>query len=52
MSSNFSVAFLQIMCLMILVFVIDLSINMRRLLASLDRVWRKLSEINDTLLKK
>jgi hypothetical protein len=38
--------------LFILAIIFDISLNLRRLLKSLDRLWRKLEEINDSLLKK
>ena len=38
--------------LFILAVIFDISFNLRRLLRSLDRIWRKLAEINDLLQKK
>ncbi len=38
--------------LFIIVFTFDASFNIRRLIKSLDRIWRKLAEINDGLQKK
>ena len=38
--------------LFILVFTFDISFNLRRLIKSLDRVWRKMEEINTTLQNK
>ncbi|MFH1355102.1 MAG: hypothetical protein ABIH19_03030 [Candidatus Omnitrophota bacterium] len=38
-----------IILLFLLVFSFDISFNLRRLNKTLDRLWRKLAEINDTL---
>ena len=35
----------------IIVLLFDVSFNMRRLQGNLDRVWRKLAEINDAIKK-
>ncbi len=35
----------------ILVILFDISFNLRRLVGSLDRIWRKLAEINDAVKK-
>ena len=35
----------------ILVLLFDISFNLRRLLGSMDRIWRKLAEINDAIKK-
>ena len=37
--------------LFLLGFVFDISFNLRRLMKNLDRIWRKLAEINDSLQK-
>ena len=36
----------------ILAIVFDISFNLRRLVKGMDRLWRKLAEINDTLQRK
>jgi hypothetical protein len=38
--------------LFILAIVFDISFNLRRLVRGLDRLWRKMAEINDTLQQK
>ena len=38
--------------LFILAIIFDISFNLRRLVRGLDRLWRKLAEINDTLQRK
>lgn len=38
--------------LFILAIVFDISFNLRRLVKAMDRLWRKLSEINDTLQRR
>lgn len=38
--------------LFILAIVFDVSFNLRRLVKGMDRLWRKLAEINDTLQRK
>ncbi|MBU0709570.1 MAG: hypothetical protein KJ793_02540 [Candidatus Omnitrophica bacterium] len=45
-------ALVTIILLFLLVFSFDISFNLRRLNKSLDRLWRKLVEINDTLQNK
>jgi len=44
--------FLWISYVFVLVVVVDISINLRRLINNLDRVWRKLAEINDSIRKQ
>ena len=43
---------IPLILLFILVFIFDISFNIRRLIKSSDRLWRKLAEINETLNKK
>ena len=38
--------------LFIIAFIVDISINLRRVLANLEKIWRKLADINDTLQKR
>jgi len=38
--------------LFMLAAVFDISLNLRRLIRSIDRVWRKLAEINDAIKEK
>ncbi len=38
--------------LFILAMVFDISFNLRRVVKGLDRLWRKLAEISDTLQRK
>lgn len=38
--------------LFILAIIFDISFNLRRLVKAMDRLWRKLAEINDTLQRK
>ncbi|MFH1413485.1 MAG: hypothetical protein ABIG56_01375 [Candidatus Omnitrophota bacterium] len=45
-------AVVTVILLFLLVFSFDISFNMRRLNRTLDRLWRKLAEINDTLQNK
>jgi len=42
---------LVVICLFILVFCFDVSFNIRRMIGNLDRIWRKLSEINERMGK-
>lgn len=44
--------FMLTIYLFLLAIIFDISFNIRRLLKSLDRIWRKLVEINDSLQKK
>ena len=38
--------------LFILAIIFDISFNLRRQVKAMDRLWRKLAEINDTLQRK
>ena len=38
--------------LLLIVFTFDISFNLRRLIRSMDRIWRKIEEINTYLQKK
>lgn len=40
-----------IMFIFIILFVVDISFNIRRVVLNLDKIWRKLVEINDSLRK-
>jgi len=44
--------FLSTICLFVAVFTFDISFNIRRINNNLDRVWRKLAEIEMALGKK
>lgn len=44
--------FTMVIYLFILAIIFDISLNLRRLLKSLDRLWRKLAEISESLEKK
>jgi len=41
-----------ILLLFLLVFIFDISFNLRRLIKTMDRVWRKMEEINTCLQNK
>jgi hypothetical protein len=51
MGSSTFVAFMQVIVLTLLVFVVDISFNLRRQIKTLDMVWRKLDEIKNALQK-
>ncbi len=44
--------FVAAVLLFLLLFVFDISFNLRRLLKNMDRIWRKMEEINTTLQNK
>ena len=52
MDPNLLGGFVLIMNLTLLFFVIDISFNLRRVVRGMDQLWRKLSEINESLQKK
>ncbi len=45
-------AAVTLLLLFLLVFIFDISFNLRRLIKNIDRVWRKLEEINTCLQNK
>jgi len=46
------VVIIGILCSFIAAFTFDISFNLRRLNNSSDRIWRKLAEIEDSLINK
>ena len=42
----------MILFLFLLVFIFDISFNLRRLIKTMDRIWRKIEEINTYLQNK
>jgi len=44
--------FVAAVLLFLLLFIFDISFNLRRLLKNMDRIWRKMEEINTTLQSK
>ena len=44
--------FVAAVLLFLLLFIFDISFNLRRLLKNMDRIWRKMEEINTTLQNK
>lgn len=44
--------FVAAILLFVLLFTFDISFNLRRLLKNMDRIWRKMEEINTTLQSK
>jgi len=46
------VIFIGTICLFMVAFTFDISFNLRRLNNNMDRLWRRLIEIEDTVQKK
>jgi len=52
MGYNAFMGTILILCVSTLFFIVDISFNLRRVVRAIDRLWRKLTEINDSLQKK